>query len=592
MAEIVNQRIEEMLPELEQMERVGLFSKKEIRHITSKRNLYEYKLKRKQKSKDDFLQYIQYEINLLALVKKRRQRTGYTFKKLEIDIAIVQRIHKLFKLALYRFPEDVRLWLTYIAFAKQRKENAVVSRQYSRMLQVHNKKPELWVAAAKWEFEFNSDPDTARGLVQRGLRFNEQSRQLWLEYFRLELMYAEKMRKRQEMLGDTISEEDEVSDAVLQGHVARIVYINALQAIPDDVNFLLSFLPVCQQFDFTREQEENICQELREKFWDKPAAWDALARRCLKRQIQKTGEEDEEDFELNFHQVFGEAVETIPSDEMWELYIEACLDLLEEKGKRSAKNKRLERLMLVFEDAREAGHLTPQMYTKWIDALCQTGCPEKALEISEEAVRAHPKEYDLWNKHLSTLISCGMDLEKIHDILNQAKNNLSQKEIWPLTELVLEHSIKLAAADTTVRLLETSMIGSSDVSGPAKNLYLEFEYLKHGIDQARKIYSRVMQFKPVPVEFYKSYISMEMAQPKPKMKMIRPVYEEAIREHGEKHPDLWLEYIKLESSHTSGKPENVGKIHFRALKALKGSLNQEFIRKYTLMQTGYVPENV
>ena len=48
---------------------------------------------------------------------------------------------------------------------------------------------------------------------------------------------------------------------------------------------------------------------------------------------------------------------------------------------------------------------------------------------------------------------------------------------------------------------------------------------------------------------------------------------------------VWLDYIKLESSHPNGKPENAGKIHFRAVKALEGSANQEFIKKYTLMQT-------
>ena len=49
--------------------------------------------------------------------------------------------------------------------------------------------------------------------------------------------------------------------------------------------------------------------------------------------------------------------------------------------------------------------------------------------------------------------------------------------------------------------------------------------------------------------------------------------------------DIWLEYIKLESQHPDGRPENAGKIHYRAVKTLVGSSNQEFIKKYTLMQT-------
>ncbi|XP_045211690.2 U3 small nucleolar RNA-associated protein 6 homolog [Mercenaria mercenaria] len=584
MAEVVNERIEEMLPELEQMERVKLFKKREIRQITSRRKIYEYKLKRRQKVKEDFLQYIQYEINLLALVKKRREGTGYTFKKLEIDHAIVQRIHKLFKMCLSRFPEDIKLWLTYIAFARKRRENAVVSKQYSKMLQVHNKKPELWVAAAKWEFEHNNNPDTARSLIQRGLRFNEQSRTLWLEYYRLELMYAEKMLRRKELLGDTLEDEDEVSDAVLQGQVAKVVYANAIETIPEDVNFLLSFLPICQLFEFTRDQEETICQELREHHSDQPVAWDALARRCLGRQDQ-LAENDGEDPELMFHKVYEEAVNTVPSDEIWSLYITACLELLAKKSKNSVKKKRLQRVLLVFEEAKDAGCLEANLYLKWIDVLCDTGCPSKALEVSKEAVVANPMVCDLWHKRLSLLVTSNEATDKIQEELKQAQNLLPQKETWPLVQLVLEYTISIDAADTTVRLLESSMIGRSEVSTPAKNLYLEYEYLKHGIDQARKIYNRVQQFKPVCADFYKAYISMELAQSKPKMKIIRSVFEEAVREHGSHEPDLWLDYIKLESSHEHGKPASVGNIHFRAVKALTGTLNQEFIKKYTLLQT-------
>lgn len=40
---------------------------------------------------------------------------------------------------------------------------------------------ELWIMAAKWEFECNNNPDTARNLIQRGLRFNNESKKLWLE---------------------------------------------------------------------------------------------------------------------------------------------------------------------------------------------------------------------------------------------------------------------------------------------------------------------------------------------------------------------------------------------------------------------------
>jgi hypothetical protein len=37
--------------------------------------------------------------------------------------------------------------------------------------------------------------------MQRGLRFNADSKELWLEYFRLELAHVEMLRRRRIVLG-------------------------------------------------------------------------------------------------------------------------------------------------------------------------------------------------------------------------------------------------------------------------------------------------------------------------------------------------------------------------------------------------------
>uniref|UniRef100_A0A4W6FTQ5 U3 small nucleolar RNA-associated protein 6 N-terminal domain-containing protein n=1 Tax=Lates calcarifer TaxID=8187 RepID=A0A4W6FTQ5_LATCA len=63
MAEIVQQRIEERIPELEQLERVGLFTKKEVKSIIKRATALEYKLHRLIVNKEDFIAYIQVEQN-------------------------------------------------------------------------------------------------------------------------------------------------------------------------------------------------------------------------------------------------------------------------------------------------------------------------------------------------------------------------------------------------------------------------------------------------------------------------------------------------------------------------------------------------
>uniref|UniRef100_A0A8C7T2R8 UTP6 small subunit processome component n=1 Tax=Oncorhynchus mykiss TaxID=8022 RepID=A0A8C7T2R8_ONCMY len=65
MAEIVHQRIENRIPELEQLERVGLFSKKEVKSLLKRATALEYKLHRLIITKVDFIAYIQVKMNVL-----------------------------------------------------------------------------------------------------------------------------------------------------------------------------------------------------------------------------------------------------------------------------------------------------------------------------------------------------------------------------------------------------------------------------------------------------------------------------------------------------------------------------------------------
>ena len=91
MAEYVEQAMEEMMNEVEQMERVMLLQTGEVKELLKKRRHYEYKLQKRKKSKRDFLEYIQYESNLLSLLKLRRESTGYRHKQAEIEGSIKTR---------------------------------------------------------------------------------------------------------------------------------------------------------------------------------------------------------------------------------------------------------------------------------------------------------------------------------------------------------------------------------------------------------------------------------------------------------------------------------------------------------------------
>jgi len=67
-------------------------------------------------------------------------------------------------------------------------------------LQLHPNVPSLYVIAASHELSHTS-PSAARALLQRGLRLNAGSIDLWREYIRMELHFIEGMRRRWNVLG-------------------------------------------------------------------------------------------------------------------------------------------------------------------------------------------------------------------------------------------------------------------------------------------------------------------------------------------------------------------------------------------------------
>ena len=73
------------------------------------------------------------------------QRVGYTFKKDEIEDPIIHRIQSVFRRASIKWKDDVRLWLSFIAFCRKWASNIHLSKIFSSLLAFHSNKPGLWI---------------------------------------------------------------------------------------------------------------------------------------------------------------------------------------------------------------------------------------------------------------------------------------------------------------------------------------------------------------------------------------------------------------------------------------------------------------
>jgi U3 small nucleolar RNA-associated protein 6 len=164
----------------------------------------------------------------------------------------------------------------------------------TKALQLHPARPALWIYAAAWEFEANQNAFAARSLMQRGLRMCPKSEQLWLEYLRMELTYAQRLKARREVLGlgtkhgkrgaedasapaakrkktegGSVGEESESEEEMeerrasgdaalpvpgdldqLSYKVAASTFQNAIASIPSSLELRTKFLAVLEKFEF------------------------------------------------------------------------------------------------------------------------------------------------------------------------------------------------------------------------------------------------------------------------------------------------------------------------------------------------------
>ena len=178
-----------------------------------------------------------------------------------------------------------------------------------KALQLHSTVPGLWIYAAVWEAEQNSNVTAARALMQQGLRMCPKSETLWLEYFHMELIFAQKIKARRLILGveerpaiteggsaqeGAVSDQGEKEDGKIKkkssiSHhaatckIAWAVYKNALAAIPNSLSFRQRFLEIVETIDVEQSEalEDEIYAGLRQDFDTDEESWAWLARRHL-----------------------------------------------------------------------------------------------------------------------------------------------------------------------------------------------------------------------------------------------------------------------------------------------------------------------
>ncbi|RFU30840.1 hypothetical protein B7463_g5489, partial [Scytalidium lignicola] len=202
--------LEQAVPQLQEFEQKKIFTKEEIRSLVKKRSNFEHRVLARGSKPLDFARYAAWEIGLEQLRLKRCNRLRIKGSSAHVGQA---RIFNIFDRGTRKHPGDLMLWMSYLEYARQAKTVKKFKTVLTSAIRLHPTKPGLWIYAAKWTLENEADMGGARSYMQRGTRFCTMSREVWIEYAKLEMIYLAKIALRRKILGldvDRMVEEPEV----------------------------------------------------------------------------------------------------------------------------------------------------------------------------------------------------------------------------------------------------------------------------------------------------------------------------------------------------------------------------------------------
>ena len=605
MAEHVQAALDQMVEPLKDLLDRQIFSSSEIHAIVERRRESEYLLRRRAARKADFLRYIQAEQNLeklrvLRTAQRKRDskrvnqegafdeddddddndgKNEKSSQKKESHIGdthIVQWVHLLFVRAIRKFRSDLSLHLAHAEFCQQQKSYKRLGRVYAEALQIFPRQAGLWIEAASHEFFGPSKSiRNARILLQRGLRINSSAEELWLEYFSLELHYAQTLRGRRKILLE--QKEEEIEGKEDDYTIAKVVFKNAIQSIPKSVPFRLQFLDTCRRFPSTHSLIEDIQASLAKDFDDQPEAWIARALYAAGKQANsdQTSKMEQLETEHNDEDCVGEevnrplkkvrhnevdpvvevlqqAVESIPTEEMvlqafrFAKSYQSQLESIGQKNGAAQVSSFIESLLRTHGSERSSSELILEQVDYWVD----TRKSKVALQNLEEfCTTSKSSSAAVWIKWASlvngkekaaSILRKALDRIPFNDhdhirillclfgvlMSSQSKDEKQISEIFQRI-LVLAPGIPNLELDSKVLELPFGI-----ASIPVAHLkYLEYQFETKGLIGARKAYSAVL-FQSSPrlddLAALKAFVDKCIQLEQKDKKRLRRVYDRAI----------------------------------------------------------------
>lgn len=585
MADSVRRVLEQMVPELEELEQRGYFSRGEIQSIIQKRQDFEYNLQRRAALKSDFIRSIEYEKSLERLrVLRKKERNIVTDERgsstSSSEYSIVRRTHRLYERMLRKFKGDLSLWNEWIQFCSASKSARHMSKVLTRAMQLHPTCSAIWTYAAAWEFEHNHNATVARSLMQRGLRMCKNDSALWLEYFRMELLYAARLGARRQVLGLSEALLDEATKSLLSGAIAKIVYANAIESHPDDSGMRVKFLDVLAPVPILNksELEEYITADILENFPKDSFVLFTLSLKEFER-VHHHGDVSMEDAAEQamgiFHNLYDSNWNHVEQEEKEDI-LKAHVDVLEKILVQAVEGEEshghcieyvCDECINLGRRALEDGVVHEKIITCVERAYLRTGQYEEGLRFVKQAscpageVHRQRIHLELYQSHVLDNWQADEQQEFTVD---------TESSVWiAAIECCNNEESLISLGDRFVSSQLASVTCAEDSDrGIVASCITSNLWLRVGIEKARNFYNRVQKCPLPGANFIAHVARLEQsllrsnASDALSIDAVRQLYASGTNIYGSSSIKLWLEYYLFEVS--LGNRGNCGMVHWKA----------------------------
>lgn len=582
MSEFIEKRRELSIKEYEFMKLLKLFTEDEIREIKTKRFQLENKVERRAKELGDFIGYIAYECNLLALLGERRKKLRVQDGRHSLESSIFHRIKMLYKRGMDRFPGEYRLWVKYLEHCERFDFLPEGSRTLDKMLNYHGDKPKAWIKAAQWEYGRVKNMERARHFMFRGLQRHPECMELYLSFLGLLVEEAVRIVKEsEEEVEVLLGREDSAFRKTLES--VNLIYEHYKKREPS-LEFYVKLLDGLKHQKEVKSFAVVVLNDLKEQFATKEDMWSALAKLALDGSYLLEESKDNS-FPERLHnciQIYDDAVETLPTKKMWTLYVDSVLTLNEDMS--SHQKLRRKTLGNVFKKAFESGSLEEDKYIQYLKLLINTENPQELLvnSVLAKAIESYPNSTKLYVLNLTYLAKRESSASEVEGVFKKATSNCTEDLLSLWTVRFQYYHTRTDLPKMLEQTFKDAIVQPPPISTHFQPLYLEFLVVTRNIDAARKKYLEIQKNCAPCLELHRKMSQLESIQAQPNVENWRKCHENASHFFGTSSIDVWIDFLAFERDH--GSPRNMQPVFERAKTRLDSELVAGFVTEYELLK--------